>query len=222
MPPRTPPRPHYQRARTDSEKLQRRETILAAADAHLRSAGFEAFSMGVLAKKAGIAKGTLYLYFETREEVLLSLYADQLAVWGHAMESELREGMTDDAFLGAFLATATADPAFLDLTSRLGSVIEHNVSIERLIESKRMMRGVLVPVAERLERCLALDPGAGIGLLTSLTSLLLGASQIDAGPSLENEDVPADVAAMVALFSCKDVFLTHAPLLLAGLRQGLA
>ena len=31
--------------------------------------------MGLLSKRAGVAKGTLYLYFGTKEEVLLSFTA---------------------------------------------------------------------------------------------------------------------------------------------------
>ena len=40
-------------------------------------AGYEGFSMGLLSKRAGVAKGTLYLYFGTKEEVLLSLYSQE-------------------------------------------------------------------------------------------------------------------------------------------------
>ena len=36
------------------------------------------FSMANLAKLAGVAKGTLYLYFATREEVFLALYGQAL------------------------------------------------------------------------------------------------------------------------------------------------
>lgn len=214
-----PPRRHFQRARRDSEKSKRRKTILAAADAHLRADGFDAFSMNVLAQKAGIAKGTLYLYFETREEVLLSLYAEQLSGWCDALERATRKGMSDATFVRRFLETAQADPVFLDLSARLGSVLEHNVSVERLVESKRMMRGVLLPLADHFERCLGLDAGAGVKVLASLTALLLGASQIDAGPSLEGDGIPAEVTEMIELFSCRNVFSAYAPLILAGIRS---
>jgi AcrR family transcriptional regulator len=220
--PRTTSRTHYLRARSDSEKSERRRAILAAADEHVRAVGFDAFSMAVLAKKAGIAKGTLFLYFETREEVLLSLHSEQLASWCAAVTRGTRVGITDEAFVALFLQTALADPVFLDLTARLGSVIEHNISIDRLVESKRMMRSVLLPLTEHLERCLGLEPGAGTQALASLTALLLGASQIDAGPSLDGEEIPTDVQRMVAMFSCNDVFSAHAPMLIAGVRARAA
>jgi AcrR family transcriptional regulator len=212
------PRRHFQRARRDSEKSKRRRTILAAAEAHLRANGFDAFSMNVLAQKAGIAKGTLYLYFETREEVLLSLHAEHLAAWCDAVTRTTRKGMSDAAFVRRVFETAQADPLFLDLAARLGSVLEHNVSVERLVESKRMMRQVLLPLADHFEHCLGLAPGSGAKVLTALTALMLGAWQIDAGPPLEGDGIPADVTEMLELFSCRNVFATSALAVLAGIR----
>ena len=58
------------RARTDEQKLLRRQSILDAAEKLFREGGFESFSMTKLAKLTGVVKGTLYLYFETREEVV--------------------------------------------------------------------------------------------------------------------------------------------------------
>ena len=63
------------RARTPEQKSDRRDTILVTAKTLFMEAGYEGFSMGLLSKRAGVAKGTLYLYFGTKEEVLLSLYS---------------------------------------------------------------------------------------------------------------------------------------------------
>lgn len=211
-------RTHYQRARTEAEKSERRRSILAAADAHVRSAGFEAFSMAVLAKEAGIAKGTLYLYFETREEVLLSLYTEQLGTWCAALTERVAPGVDDREFVRVFYECALADPVLLDLSARLGSVIEHNVSRERLIESKRSMREQLLPLAEHLQSCLKLKLGQGPALVGALMALLLGAAQIDAGPTFEGEHIPDDVAEMLGMFSCRDLFLSNAAHLVRGAR----
>lgn len=218
----SPARRQFQRARGDAEKSSRREAILAAAAAQLRDEGFEAFSMNVLAQKAGIAKGTLYLYFETREEVLLSLHADYLAAWCKAVTAATRKGMSDATFVRRLLETSQAEPLFLDLASRLGSVLEHNVSVERLVASKRQMREVLMPLASHFERCLALPAGAGARVLTAMTALLLGSWQIDAGPSLEGEDVPEDVREMMGMFACGELFTGAALAVLAGVRAQAA
>lgn len=217
MPERTA-RPHYQRARREAEKAERRGAILAAAGALLRSTGFEGFSMSVLARKAGIAKGTLYLYFQTREEVLLALYVETLAAWSRALAAGLRDGMGDDEFVALFQETATADPNFMTLRARLESVIEHNVSLARLVEAKRAMKVLVGELAPRVERVLGLGPGTGARLIVSLGALQLGAEQSNTGPAVAGLDLPADVAEFMRLHTETDLFRENAPLIVAGIR----
>jgi AcrR family transcriptional regulator len=50
--------------------VERREQILAAAVRLWTQYGFEATTLEALAREAGIAKGTIYLYFSTKEELL--------------------------------------------------------------------------------------------------------------------------------------------------------
>jgi AcrR family transcriptional regulator len=211
-------RPRYQRARREAEKAERREAILAAAGALLRSTGFEGFSMSVLARKTGIAKGTLYLYFETREEVLLALYVETLAAWSRALLAGLRDGMSDDAFVALFQETASADPNFLTLRARLESVIEHNVSLEQLVAAKRAMQALLAELAPRVEGALGLPAGAGAPLLVALGALQLGAAQSTLSPAVDGLDLPPDVAEFMRLHREHDVFREAAPALVAGAR----
>jgi AcrR family transcriptional regulator len=214
-----PARPRYQRARREAEKAERREAILAAAGKLLPATGFEGFSMAVLARKAGIAKATLYLYFESREEVLLALYVETLAAWSRALQAGLRAGMSDEAFAALFRSAALADPNFLTLRARLESVIEHNVSLERLVEAKRAMRELLGELAPRVERALGLRAGRGARLLVSLGALLLGAEQSSTGPALSGLDLPPDVAEFMRLHQELDPFLDTAPWIVAGFRE---
>jgi AcrR family transcriptional regulator len=212
-------RPHFRRARREAEKAERRGTILAAAGTLLRATGFEGFSMSLLAKKARIAKGTLYLYFETREEVLLALYVETLATWSQALTAGLREGMRDEDFVALFQSTSLADPNFTTLRARLESVIEHNVSLERLVEAKRAMKSLLGELAPRVERALGLGPGAGGRLLVSLGALLIGAEQSNTGPAVAGLDLPQDVAEFMRIHAEADLFRDNAPLIVAGIRD---
>ena len=94
------------RARSEDQKLERRTAILDAADTHLHEVGFEAFSMATLAKSIGLAKGTLYLYFHTREEVFLALCQHKTDSWADRITATLAAGTTDLEFSEAFYATA--------------------------------------------------------------------------------------------------------------------
>ena len=96
------------RARTEDQKLFRRQEILDAAQSHYEDVGYEAFSMANLAKKSSVAKGTLYLYFTTREEVFLALYAQSLVRWSDQFIAGLTPNMDDHAYSARLHNTAMA------------------------------------------------------------------------------------------------------------------
>lgn len=54
----------------------KREAILEAALDLLASCGFHGFSIKQLADKAGVAAGTVYLYFTDREDLIRQLYSE--------------------------------------------------------------------------------------------------------------------------------------------------
>src|SRR5512147_2308138 len=71
-------RSQLKRALGAEDKSARRAAIVAAAEALLHRDPAATFSVDALARRAGLAKGTVYLYFHTREEVLLALHEQQL------------------------------------------------------------------------------------------------------------------------------------------------
>lgn len=65
-----------------SNKKNKRETILAAAFHIYQSQGFRRATVEDIAQKAGIAKGTIYLYFQNKEEIFQALFAEMLTNLG--------------------------------------------------------------------------------------------------------------------------------------------
>lgn len=63
-------------SRHDRQREQTRRLILEAARTTLLEGGYEAFSMRKLARAVGYSPGALYLYFETKEDLLESLVED--------------------------------------------------------------------------------------------------------------------------------------------------
>lgn len=208
---------NYKRARTSSQKAERRTAILKAAESHLREAGFEGFSMNVLAKRVGIARGTLYLYFETREEVLLTLYAEQVTGWSEMLLETTSPGIDDETFLREFIEAFKHDPLFFLLLSRLGDVIEHNVSLERLIESKRFLNGIVFQLTSHFSQCLKLELDQTTDLLLSLLVILTGVSQMDNGPHIDPKLLPEDLQAMAEITG-DDIYMKSGRLILSGIR----
>jgi AcrR family transcriptional regulator len=63
----------------DARSAARRETILAAALDEFSARGFEGARLDDVAKRAGIAKGTIYLYFRDKETLFQELVRAMLA-----------------------------------------------------------------------------------------------------------------------------------------------
>ena len=199
-------------------KAEKRAAIMAAAEALLTEVGCDAFSMMGVAERAGVAKGTLYLYFETREELLLALYLELRGRADQRLAAGLEEGMSDAALIDHYLATMQADTNLLELRVRLTSVIDQNVSPDRYIDAKRRMREGFEASAPLIERAIGLPAGRGIHVMIGFRALLIGASQLYTDPALDPEELPADVAAFATEFSPAKVFKAYAPSLLAGIR----
>ncbi len=68
----------FQRARKPAEQQLRREAILAAAAALFDAEGPQGAGLNAIAAKAGFTKSNVYRYFESREEVLMSLFLAEL------------------------------------------------------------------------------------------------------------------------------------------------
>ncbi|MEQ8734775.1 MAG: TetR/AcrR family transcriptional regulator [Rhodospirillaceae bacterium] len=80
------------RARTEEAKDQRRAAFLNAAMDEFFDKGFAAARVDDIAKRAGFSKGTLYLYFESKEAMFKGL-VDTIAV----PKLEYMEGLTTSA-----------------------------------------------------------------------------------------------------------------------------
>lgn len=85
----------------DEQRHQTRERVYAAAIAEYKRVGMAAADVGVIAKEAGVARGTFYFHFPTKEHVLAELErheeartAEQLTRFlarPHTLEAALRE-----------------------------------------------------------------------------------------------------------------------------------
>lgn len=62
-----------QRARTELSKASRKKDILDCAEAIISKEGLSGLSLKAVAKKANLAIGTIYLYFEKKEDLIAAL-----------------------------------------------------------------------------------------------------------------------------------------------------
>jgi AcrR family transcriptional regulator len=73
--------------RKERERDQRRRDILDSARIAFLKHGITTTTMERIAQEAELAKGTLYLYFRNREELLMGLLADDISTLTTAMDS---------------------------------------------------------------------------------------------------------------------------------------
>ena len=208
------------RAVTDAQKQFRRQEILDGARAYFEASGYEGFTMTQLAGRLGIVKGTLYLYFPTKEAIILALYARALEDWCEAVKVKLATPIAGDDFVQLFYDTATADPILIPILTRLEHVIEHNISVELLVEAKRHFQTCFESISDKTQSALGLAPEQARELILTLGVLLSGASQSDQGPSLEGEVLPQDVLDFIDTLSSERIFVTNGRRILAGIRGG--
>ncbi|MAG97360.1 MAG: TetR family transcriptional regulator [Alphaproteobacteria bacterium] len=169
------------RAVREEQKLARREAILRAAFELFAQSTFEDVSMAAVALRAGLAKGTLYLYFETKEEMFLAVLANSFATMFDGMDRNLLNTQADDGISGvveAFGQAILQDPNLLRLTAILHVVLERNVPRATILSFKQGMRRRLVYTGSLLEERLPfLRPGEGLRLLMTLHALMIGLQQ---------------------------------------------
>ena len=206
------------RARSSEQKALRRHAVLETAEVYFKEVGYEAFSMAQLAKKSGVAKGTLYLYFNTREELFLTLYEQSLVRWSQIFIGSLSDTMTSKTYAQSLYKTTQADGVFLPLLIRLEHVIEHNVAIPRLIESKRVFINQVEAVAAATSTALRLSTAQATEVVKTMGVLLIGATQTDQSPALDDEDLPADVQYLITSFSSAPLFIKNAARIIEGIR----
>ena len=82
---------------------RRREQILAAASRLFARQGFHRTTVRQVAREAGIADGTIYLYFRSKQELLLALLGQLGRVGERPADFEELAGADARAFLSAYL-----------------------------------------------------------------------------------------------------------------------
>jgi len=166
------------RARSPEAKGARRAQILDAAFALHEDADLEAVSMDEVARKAGVAKGTLYLYFRTKEELFLGLLERAFEAWFDELDAKLSVGqgwIPASALADLVSATLSTRHLFRRLLAQLGPVLEYNLQDDRALRFKWRIAGRLAMTGALLERRTTyLRTGDGARLLLHLQALAAG------------------------------------------------
>jgi TetR/AcrR family transcriptional regulator, fatty acid metabolism regulator protein len=88
---------------------RKKEAILDAAVVEIASHGYHGTTVAMIARRAGVADGTIYLYFENKEQILVSLF-------DRAMDRFVEQGARELARLP-------------DAAARLGRIVELHLEL---------------------------------------------------------------------------------------------
>ncbi|WP_174292631.1 TetR family transcriptional regulator [Sphingomonas bacterium] len=165
------------RARAGDDKRARRDDLLAAAAQLFASGDGDLPTVDRIAATAGVAKGTVYLYFRTREAIFADLLlhgwngvlADAAAIFAAATS---RAGKVA-GFIAGYVDYLGRVPELLRLDA-LGGAVERNLPPEHLHDFKRQLAGRLAAAGAVVDEHLALPAGRGGQLLMRSYALTRG------------------------------------------------
>ncbi len=178
-----------QRAIDDQDKAARKNSILEAARQLFLEDPSQLPSVITISRAAGLAKGTVYLYFKTKEEIFLTI----LEQYYKDLLQRLEAVATSDGHQGKPLIMKLADtvadfvklhPDYLPLNAMTTSVLEQNVEVSRIIQFKQALFDALSTLGPQLQIKLPhLSADQCRQLLMQTNALTLGLWQMQALPS---------------------------------------
>lgn len=209
------------RATNDRQKEARREAILSATRELFMESDFFDLSMATIAKKSGLAKGTVYLYFKTKEEIFLALSTEEMGAWLDDLDerlANLKKPVDIDTFLTLLKQSTEERDLMRRLSSILHLVLEKNITYEQAFSFKQSLMQRLYHTGTLIEEALSfMDKGQGGYFLTTLHCLVIGWVQMtDHSPVLEKVLEHPDMAPLK--FDLQERLFESLELILIGMK----
>lgn len=177
------------RARSHEQKLKRRADILEAARKLYLEGDGTLPSAAEVARKANLAKGTLYLYFSSKEALFLEVLRHFQKEWFEnnldVIDQEaLRRPEERDSTRVArqFVQYLVKNDKFLHLASLSQGVLESGSDDEMVINQRRFVASMVKRTADALAELYEITPDAASKLMRSSYALVLGLWQMSQLP----------------------------------------
>lgn len=168
----------HRRAVGEEQKEERRHAILEAAWRLFQHTPYEALTIAEVAEALDLAKGTVFLYFKTKEALFLAIVEQQLTKWFAEVDAGL-ESMTvptDIPQVAEMICCALGErPGLVRLLAILHTLLERNIELTQAIHFKHFLLEHMTQTGTQLERCLPfLEPGTGAHLLLQSHAMVIG------------------------------------------------
>ncbi|MDC0649486.1 TetR/AcrR family transcriptional regulator [Alphaproteobacteria bacterium] len=199
-----------QRAISEAAKLEREDSILTATETLLRQSGYDSMTMQAVASAVGLAKGTIYLYFTSRESLVLAVYGRLFDRWIDRFASHKPEFTGFNGFCRVFARHYAYDPLFLQLAGFANALLEPQLDRGAYIKSKRGMERRVKRLAGLVCQQFSIAPAAAQKLIWGFLTIASGTAQMTVCPPVTKIDLPNDVLAFTSLANFETVFVNAA------------
>lgn len=181
------------RARDAEQKLQRKQTLLDAGWELFQAGEGQLPSVAQIVARAGLAKGTFYIYFKTKEELFLELVTTAmdelfLRLNRHLEQDHVSIGSCIDVFLHAIDRGAP----IIQLGPMVTGLLEKNTAPEILQQFKLRLLTNLHQCGEKLGRHFAgVSPQTAARTLLRSYAIVLGIAQLQPSSPAQASTIPA-------------------------------
>jgi len=157
----------HKRAVKDIDKLTKRQQLIDHASTLLLKKDFTKISMNDVAKTARIAKGTLYLYFQTKEELYLEILKADYHEWFQALHGFLNQTKIIERkdFVRWIIESLRARPRFVKMLPMSATILEQNVSEACISQYKIALSNWITTSIAPLEKALNLTAPSEVMLI---------------------------------------------------------
>jgi len=208
------------RAYRPEEKELRRQDILAGALELFRDTPYPDLRMTDLARRLGLGKGTLYLYFPTKESLFLAVLQAEMGAWFEHAARRLAAtpaGAPPIPVAEGLVQELVARPLLPELQALLHGVLERNVPVAEAAAFARFLQAGVTRVGARLEQVLpGLPRGQGPVYLIRFHGLVMGSQLMASRPPTVRAALQGEEMAIFD-FSFEDVLRGAAVDLLLGM-----
>jgi AcrR family transcriptional regulator len=166
-------------AHAEDDRKARRDSILGAALTLFLVDTRRLPAVSAIATTAGLAKGTVYLYFETKEQIFAALLAREWDDVLFDVEASFVEDVDDrsvavDRFIDRFSIFLSSHPYFLRLDSLGYGHLEANLPADEYWRFKNAFSAALNRSGAAADQALSLPAGHGVRLLMRSYALARG------------------------------------------------
>ena len=193
-----PPRLGRKRARTLEDKDLRRGHLLQAAAELFAQTDFGGVTIANMAQRAGVAKGTAYLYFSCKEAVFLELVQTELTRWEVDLSAALQalpRISPADAVPATIARTLSERPVLGRLLVLLHSVIEPQLDFTSAHAFKIFLRDLVGRLSASLVQHIpGLEPAQAITLVMQIHALVISVTQLASPPPVIAEVLAKDAS----------------------------